>query len=166
MDLLTHIFIPLSIAKIMERKLDLLSLFIISIFTLLPDFDVFLGLHRGLFHSLLFIFPLSLALIALGKLFKFEKLSKFLVLALFLHLFFDFLTGGVPFLYPLFNVGIGVEFPLVIKFSSFPYIIVEYLPKIVFNSPSPVYGKTSNLISPFGIVSLFLFILVYFRERK
>ena len=161
MDLLTHIFIPLIVVKSMKKKITIYHLFLIALFAILPDFDVFLGIHRGLFHSLFFILPLTFLLLILDK--KLNYLPKFLVLALAFHLLLDFLSGGIPFLYPFINLSVGIEFPLVIKFTSFPYL-EEYLPKIVFNTPSPVYGKSFDLISKFGIASMFLFFILNWKE--
>jgi membrane-bound metal-dependent hydrolase YbcI (DUF457 family) len=42
MDVLTHVFLPLTLMYAVKR-----------------DFDVFTGVHRGLFHSLVFLAPLS-----------------------------------------------------------------------------------------------------------
>jgi membrane-bound metal-dependent hydrolase YbcI (DUF457 family) len=60
MDLLTHIFLPLialySVGEFRKKYL------LLSVFAIFPDFDVFLGVHRGLFHSLIFLLPLAVFL--------------------------------------------------------------------------------------------------------
>lgn len=160
MDLLTHLFLPLTVIygarmnNIKDRHLLLLSFF-----ALLPDFDVFLGVHRGLFHSLFFVLPIGLL-----SFFVAESYSRYIALFLFSHLTLDFITGGVPFLYPLIESGIGVEFPLVLKFGSVP-VPVEYLPKLVPYTPIPVHGESFEAFSSFGIASTVAFLSVFMRKN-
>jgi hypothetical protein len=128
---------------------------LLSPLAIFPDLDVFLGIHRGLLHSLLIIIPLIF--------FSFIFLRGYFKLAAFFlcsHLFLDFLAGGVPFLYPFIETGVGVEFPLVVKFASAP-TIVEYLPRIVFSTPTAVYGRSYELFSSFGIASLLVFVFLF-----
>ncbi len=154
MDLLTHLFLPLIFLLAAGFSKDLRML-LLSPLAILPDLDVFLGIHRGLLHSLLIIIPLIIFSFILAR--KYYKYAAFFLCS---HLFLDFLAGGVPFLYPLVNTGVGIEFPLVVKFASAP-TIVEYLPRLVFSSPSPVHGQSYELFSSFGIASMFLFLAVY-----
>lgn len=153
MDLLTHIFLPLIFifAAGITKEWRVLLL---SPLAILPDLDVFLGIHRGMLHSLLIIIPLVL----LSFIFL-RRYSKYIAFFLSSHLFLDFLSGGVPFFYPLIKTGVGVEFPLIVKFSSTP-TIVEYLPRIVFSAPSSVYGQSYELFSSFGIVSMLVFLAI------
>lgn len=155
MDLLTHVFLPLIFLYSIDLKDN--RVLMLSSLALFPDLDVFLGIHRGLFHSLFIIIPLIALVYFLAK--SYYKLSAYFLTS---HLFLDFLTGGVPFLYPLIETGVGVEFPLVVKFSSAP-VIVEYLPRIVFSTPSSVVDKTFELFSSFGIASMLIFLAIYLK---
>ena len=160
-DPLTHIFLPLALiygAGLNRAGSSVILL--LSFFAILPDFDVFLGVHRGLFHSLLFVLPLLLLSLRFAR-----SYSGYISLFLFSHLALDFLTGGVPFLYPLVNLGVGVEFPLVIKFGSAPEV-VEWLPRLVFSTPARVHGQAYDMVSSFGIATLALFLIIYLRRRR
>ncbi|MGB7531456.1 MAG: metal-dependent hydrolase [Halobacteriota archaeon] len=160
MDILTHIFLPLiALYSVGEFKKKYLLL---SVFAILPDFDVFLGVHRGLFHSLIFLLPLAVLLMLLeyGLL---SKIKYSLVAIFFLssHLFLDALAGGVPFFYPVIDTGVGIEFPFVIEFGS-SIIITEFLPKLVYITPELVHGKSFNAFSSFGIAAMILFGFMYY----
>ena len=167
MDTLTHLFIPLIVVYVVGmNRLKTSHLFCLSFFAILPDFDVFLGVHRGLFHSLLFLIPLSVSIMIVEYSTKNRiNYSLFAIFFLFSHIFLDFLAGGVPFLYPLIATGVGVEFPFVIEFGS-SITVKEFLPKFVYFTPESVHGRSFNAFSGFGVVSLILFALVYRRDRN
>jgi hypothetical protein len=160
MDILTHIFLPLiALYSIGEfRK----SYFLLSVFAIFPDFDVFLGVHRGLFHSSIFLVPLAVFLMFLeyGLITKI-KYSLVAIFFLFSHLFLDALAGGVPFFYPVIDTGVGIEFPFVIEFGS-SIAITEFLPKLVYITPELVHGKSFNAFSGFGIAAMILFAFMYY----
>jgi hypothetical protein len=164
MDILTHIFLPLiALYSIGEfRK----SYFLLSMFAIFPDFDVFLGVHRGLFHSLIFLVPLAVFLMLLeyGLIAKI-KYSLVAIFFLFSHLFLDFLAGGVPFFYPVIDTGVGVEIPFIIEFGS-SIAITEILPKLVYITPELVHGKSFNAFSGFGIAAMILFAFMYWKGRN
>jgi membrane-bound metal-dependent hydrolase YbcI (DUF457 family) len=167
MDILTHLFIPL--IGVYVAGMDGVKspyLFLLSFFAILPDFDVFLGVHRGLFHSLIFLIPLSASILLAEYLMKNRiKYSVLTVFFLFSHIFLDFLSGGVPFLYPLIDTGLGVEFPFVIEFGS-SVTVTEFLPKFVYFTPESVHGRSFDAFSGFGVMSLILFAVVYWRDRN
>ena len=167
MDILTHLFIPLiAVYVIGVNKVKPPYLFLLSFFAILPDFDVFIGVHRGLFHSLIFLIPLSASILLLEYLVKNRiRYSLLAVFFMFSHIFLDFLSGGVPFLYPFINTGLGVEFPFVIEFGS-SVTITEFLPKFVYFTPKSVHGASFNAFSGFGVVSLILFAVVYRRGSE
>jgi hypothetical protein len=164
MDLLTHIFLPLiALYSVGEFRKNYLLL---SVFAILPDFDVLLGVHRGLFHSLIFLLPLAVFLMLLeyGLIAKI-KYSLVAIFFLFSHLFLDFLAGGVPFFYPVIDTGVGIEFPFVIHFGS-SITITEFLPKLVYITPELVHGKSFDAFSGFGIAAMILFAFMYYWNRR
>lgn len=159
-DLLTHIFLPLILLLSIGLARSKRYLFLLSPLAIFPDLDVFLGIHRGLFHSLLIIMP-----IVLLSLITLRQYSNYIAFFLGSHLSLDFLAGGVPFLYPIIETGVGIEFPLVVRFSS-PPTIVEYLPRIVFTTPTLVQGQSYELFSGIGIALLILFGGIYYARRS
>ncbi len=155
MDILTHIFLPLIFLLAVRISTNWKVLLFIPL-AILPDLDVFLGIHRSLLHSLLIIVPLIGLSFVLTK-----KYYRYVAFFLSSHLFLDFLAGGVPFFYPLYKNGVGMEFPLIVKFAS-PPSIVEYLPRIVIFHPSPVHGQSYEVFSNFGVASMLLFLAIYY----
>jgi len=105
MDVLTHVFLPLTLIYVVRRNFNE-KLFPLALLAVLPDFDVFTGIHRGLFHSLVFLAPLSALIIgveyAVSKRLRYSPIALFF---LYSHLALDFLSGGVPFLYPFVELG-------------------------------------------------------------
>jgi len=167
MDVLTHVFLPLTLIYVVRRDFNE-KLFPLALLAVLPDFDVFTGIHRGLFHSLVFLAPLSALIIgveyAVSKRLRYSPIALFF---LYSHLALDFLAGGVPFLYPFVELGVGVEFPFVIKFGG-SVSIVDVVPKLVYCYPQPVHGEV-NAFSGFGVASALLFVAVYWsigRQRR
>ncbi|MEM3549499.1 MAG: metal-dependent hydrolase [Candidatus Bathyarchaeia archaeon] len=164
MDVLTHVFLPLTLVYVLRGEFKVWY-FPLVLFAVLPDFDVFTGIHRGLFHSLLFLLPLASAMLGLECLFK--RSLEFSVLAvgfMFSHIFLDFLIGGVPLLYPLVNRGVGVEFPFVLRFGE-SVSIVDVMPKIVYNVPREVYGEM-DAFSGFGIAIMAVFIIICLKSWR
>jgi len=164
MDLLTHIFLPL-IAIYSLRRFNKIY-FVISLFAILPDFDVFLGIHRGLLHSLVFLIPLALLILTLERLLRSEvRYAYIAIFFLFSHIFLDFFAGGVPFLYPIVETGIGVEFPMKVSFGS-SVVIEDFMPKLVFVTPESVHGKVFSVLSGFGVVTATVFAFIWLADLK
>jgi len=166
MDVLTHVFLPLTLMYVVKRDFDE-KLLPLALFAILPDLDVFTGIHRGLFHSLVFLAPLSALMIgAEYALSRRLRCSPIALSFLYSHLALDFLAGGVPFLYPFVELGVGVEFPFVIRFGG-SISIVDVVPKLVYCYPKPVHGEV-NAFSGFGVASALLFVVIYWslgRQR-
>ncbi|MEM2153221.1 MAG: metal-dependent hydrolase [Candidatus Bathyarchaeia archaeon] len=163
MDILTHIFLPLTLTYVLRKDFRAKH-FPLALLAVLPDFDVFTGTHRGVFHSLLFLAPLACAMLAVEYVFK--RQLKYSVLAagfLFSHIILDLLIGGVPLLYPLVNLGVGFNFPFIIRFGE-SVSIVDVMPKIVYNMPQAVCGEM-DAFSGFGIAITAAFIIIYCRQQ-
>lgn len=159
MDLLTHVFLPLALVYGARMNgVGNRSIVLLSFFAILPDSDVVLGVHRGLFHSLLFVVPVIVVAFFVAK-----KYAKYVAFFLFSHLFLDFITGGIPFLYPVVGTGFGMEFPLVLKFGSLP-AVVEWLPRIIPYTPIEIHGRVADVFSSFGVASFLLFLIIYYRR--
>ena len=166
MDILTHIFLPLiAIYSLRREKFSKIYL-LMTIFAVLPDFDVFLGIHRSYLHSLLFLIPLAVFVLVIERVFR-SKIEYAGVAAFFLfsHIFLDFFAGGVPFLYPIIKTGVGVEFPLKVSFGS-SVMIEDLMPRLVFITPESVHGKTFEVVSGFGVATAITFTLIYLADLK
>ncbi len=153
MDLLTHIFFPMTILYALKRR----SYFLFSFFAILPDLDKFF--IPGALHSVLTLIPVILLL------FLFLRKEYCLVAAFFIfsHLFLDILDGGpVPLLYPIERTGIGIEFPMRVSFHSFSFS--GEVVRIVYEEPKIV--DSYEIFSGFGFAILILFFFVYLGMRR
>lgn len=63
MDILTHIFLPLTLVYVLRRDFNA-KYFPLTLLTVLPDFDVLTEIHRGFFHSIIFLVPLAAFMLA------------------------------------------------------------------------------------------------------
>lgn len=164
LDVLTHVFLPLTVVYVLQKDFKIWY-FPMALFALLPDFDVLIGVHRGLFHSLLFLLPLASAM--LGSEYLFKRRLKLSVLAagfMFSHIALDFLGGGVPFLYPLVEKGVGLAFPFILRFGQ-SVSIVDLTPKIVYSAPETVCGEI-DAFSEYGIAIAAVFIIICLKTWK
>jgi membrane-bound metal-dependent hydrolase YbcI (DUF457 family) len=164
MNILTHIFLPLTLVYVLRSDFKAKH-FPLALFAILPDFDVLTGIHRGLFHSIISLAPLSAVMLATEYAFKRRlKYSLIAILFLYSHIILDFLAGGVPLLYPIVNQGIGIEFPFIIRFGE-SISIVDVTPRLVYNYPQPVQYIDASF-SGFGVASTALFLIIYWKVSK
>ncbi len=166
MDLLTHIFLPLTALYVVKREaFNSPYPFLLVLFAILPDFDKLIGMP-GLFHSLVTLLPLILFILLFEKLIKGTSMHTSMA-AFFIssHLVLDILDGGpVPFFYPFIKTGIGLEFPLKITFHSPTFSFQDAPMRLVYAVPKMSF--TYELLSGFGVASLFLFVFVYLARRQ
>ncbi len=164
MDILTHVFLPLTLVYVLKENFRIQH-FPLALLAVLPDFDVFTGVHRGIFHSVLFLAPLAVGMLAFEYVLKKRlKISVVAVFFLFSHIFLDFIAGGVPFLYPLVNMGVGIDFPFILWFGG-NVSVVDVSPNIVYNVPQQVYGEV-NAFSEYGVAWAIFFLIIFWRLSK
>ena len=167
MDLLTHIFLPLTALYVVKRDaFNPPYPFLLVLFAVVPDFDKLIGMP-GLFHSLVTLVPLIFVVLLFEKIVKGTSMNTGIA-AFFIgsHLVLDILDGGpVPFFYPFIKTGIGLEFPLEIAFHSFSFSFHNELVRLVYGVPSSGFN-TYGIFSGFGVASLLLFAVVYISTRK
>lgn len=164
MDILTHIFLPLTLIYILKRDLKAKH-FPLALFAIIPDLDVFTGVHRGISHSLLFLAPLACIILATEYVVKRQLKHSILAVGfLFSHIVLDILTGGVPLLYPLINLGVGITVPFIVRFGE-SISIVDAMPKIVYSVPQPVQGEM-DAFSSFGVAMTAAFLIVWWRTYR
>ena len=164
MDVLTHLFLPLTVAYVLARERVATPLLVVlSGFGVLPDLDKYLGMP-GLLHSLITIVLVALALAGLEwVVWRGVTLSTLAFAFLGSHLLLDIIDGGpVPLMYPLVETGLGLHYPiqttfgsgvLGINFEGAPVHVVTAVPRHGFNT----YG----FINGFGVASALLFGVIY-----
>lgn len=169
MDILTHLFIPITVAYVLRPDLFPSPRYLLlAVFAVLPDVDKLVGL-QGVLHSAITLGLIGAILLSVEQLHRDKMTYATLIIALmFSHLLLDFLDGGpVTILYPLVDVGIGLHYPteFVIGDSIGTTGITEPIPKVHVNSPNR--SRTSyRLVSGYGILSGLTFLVVYFSERR
>lgn len=164
MDILSHFFLPLIVTyalRLDEWFADHI-LFLFAFLGLIADIDVFLGIHRFFLHS-----PLLISFIILPPLlFVKEKKRKYLLLTAFFlysHVVLDFFDGGVPLLYPLTPISIGLDFSLVVEFGSsvsFKKLGVD----LIIREPEKIDHEVYSLFMAPGIVSFILYLFIIGRK--
>ena len=134
-----HIATAFIICYVLSKILSIkkISFSLIMLLSVLPDIDLgfkLLGIdpgHRTFTHSAILALIVSVAAAFIAKLQK----SAILVysIAYFTHILIgDILINSVNILYPLgvFQVGVGIQLGVGIKFNSLTHIIIEFLPLI------------------------------------
>lgn len=168
MDLLTHIFLPLTAAYALRPDLfPTPRYFTIAFVAAVPDVDKFFGIP-GLFHSLLVTIPASVIIVLVGR--RYRSLYGHAVLAVLLlhsHLLLDILDGGpVTVMYPVVRQGIGLTYPTQLDFGDSPLGVVIQHPLPEIRVRPTAQGRTTYPpIDGYGVLSVLLFLTVYGGRR-
>lgn len=168
MDVLTHLFLPLTAAYALRP--DLFSTprsLTIAVFAVVSDFDKFFG-APGLFHSLLVTIPVSVVIVFVGR--RYRTLHGYAVLGVLLlhsHLLLDLLDGGpVTLLYPVIREGVGLTYPTRLIFGEGPLGVVVQHPLPAIRVDPTAQGRTTYPpIDGYGVLSALLFLTVYGGKR-
>lgn len=163
MDILTHIFMPLTALYVFKKELfNPPYCFALVLFALIPDFDKFMGIP-GVFHSFFTLLPFILVIFLLEKLAKGSGIyTGIAAIFIFSHLFLDFLEASPIFpLYPLIKTGLMLKFPLEIAFNNFGFSFNGPFIQIIYTELKAGFNTYDGILSGFGIVSMLLFVLVY-----
>jgi membrane-bound metal-dependent hydrolase YbcI (DUF457 family) len=127
---------------------------------IIPDFDLFLGLHRIAFHSLLVLLPISIGLIGVAwyRFPDYREPAVFAAFCLLSHPTLDVLQFWVALLWPLvpLNFWLNIQLRLVIAGSvAIPYL--EVGPMV-----APLYALSepgdAALLGPYDVTLFLLFL--------
>lgn len=164
MDFLAHLFLPLAVAFALRREwFESPAWFALAGFGLLPDFDKFLG-APGLLHSLVTIVPVSLVLLGASRYLDRKPTAVSLAVAfVWSHLLLDVVDGGpVPLLFPLFETGIGLQYPAQTVFGAEPFGLAIRGPLVALRTTAPRAGFNAyGFINGFGVAAMLTFVAVY-----
>ena len=133
-----HIATEFIICYVLSKILSIkkISFSLIMLLSVLPDIDLgfkLLGIdpgHRTFTHSAILALIVSVAAAFIAKL---QKSVLVYSIAYFTHILIgDILINSVNILYPfgVFQVGVGIQLGVGIKFNSLTHIIIEFLPLI------------------------------------
>lgn len=126
----------------------------------IPDFDIFFGLHRAAFHSLITLIPVCVILIMAARTWRpnFLEPALFTSFCLLSHTIFDFLGGYVALLWPL--IPLSFQFKIYILLLNtgtnlIPQLVIEpfIAPLSVVTAPS-----TALLLGPLDFTLFLIFI--------
>lgn len=165
MDLLTHIFLPLTAAYVLRREAFGSHYYLLlGLFAVIPDFDKFVGMPY--LHSLIGVGAIAVVLLSVERVVRGSNFySGIAGLFLLSHLFLDVLEGNaVPLFYPLVNAGVGLTFPLKVTFHSPTFSFVNVPARLICDVPH--MGGTYPLFSGYGVASVLLFAVVYWGLRR
>lgn len=127
---------------------------------MLPDLDIFLGLHRAAFHSLLTLLPVCAVLVISARnwcphLYEPALFASFCLLS---HTFFDFLGGYVALLWPLIPLSIQLNVYILLVNTGthlIPQLVIEPFLAPLSEVTAP---GTALLLSPLDVTLFLLFL--------
>lgn len=167
MDLLTHLFLPITVAYVLRPDLFPSPVYLsTAFFAVFPDVDKLFGL-QGVLHSAIVLGILSGLGILVERWYRSEvRYSGLVAVLLFSHLFLDVLDGGpVTVLYPLSNVGIGLHYPteLVLGGDIESSAVRKPVPEVKVATPNR--GPTTYpLVNGYGVLSGVVFLVLCLRD--
>lgn len=165
MDLLTHLFLPITVAYVLRPELFPSPWYLgFAIFAVLPDADKLLGV-QGMLHSLLVLGVIGVVLLGAERLVREDHTYALLAVGLlFSHLLLDLLDGGpVPFLYPIVDAGVGLHYPAQLVLQD-TVAIRNPLPEVRVGTPNRS-RQTYPIVTGYGVLSGLTFLTVYLGER-
>lgn len=170
MDVLTHIFLPLTLIFVVKRGFfkSHPAVYLLPLSAVLPDLDKYLG-TPGLFHSLIILIPLAMAILLLERgINNSNRFSSVVAFFLFSHLLLDFLEGNpVSLLYPFEKIGVGLSYPIKIVFGEGALgATLRGSVEMVKKVPEPGFNTYEGLISGFGVASLLLFVAIFLQRLR
>ena len=170
MDFLSHLFLPLVAVYVLRGDLfERHGPWAVGLggFGVLPDVDKFLGVP-GLFHSVLTVGAVGLALVAIEHRIREVSLSPVVAGLLLSHLALDFVDGGpVLLLFPLIETGFGLQYPAQAAFGTGPVGVWIDGPLVTLRAGTPRPGfNTYGFIQGAGVASALLFGLIYAVDRS
>jgi membrane-bound metal-dependent hydrolase YbcI (DUF457 family) len=167
MDVLTHVFLPLTVAFVLFPALfDHPATLSLAGFGLLSDFDKFLG-QPGLLHSLVTLIPVCLVVLGIGRILGRQTYARLVAAIIGSHLVLDIIDGGpVPLLYPLVERGVGLQFPAQTMFGRGPIGMDIEGPVVAANVavPQPGFNEYTFIDAP-GVAWLVAFVVIYLGLR-
>jgi len=160
-EVLVHILIPLMV--LLYLRFELKYALAYSLFAILPDFDIFFGVHRSLSHSIVFILIIFLPIIVVAQL-KSRVLFKRIAVVLFVllsHIILDVFTGYTPIFYPLYNMAIYLIVNVTVNTISYNIKLDfnVYTKQVTFqieNVDAPILTNVGIALGIFIFVSIIL----------
>jgi membrane-bound metal-dependent hydrolase YbcI (DUF457 family) len=166
MDLLFHMLIPVMLAWIsgVDRKKALM----LAPVAIIPDLDVLFAAHRVYLHTL--FIPIAIA--AVSFLYKFKRQNHqklFLLVSLYYlsHLLLDFFPGPVAILWPLTNIGYGLDVGVTVSQRSNIPVIEPHLAVTVEQISVPNLITEATALTPHSVVvAIFLLTVMIVTQRE
>lgn len=169
MDVLTHLFLPLTVAYVLRPDLFPSAAYLgLGVVGVLPDGDKLVGL-QGALHAVIPLAFLGGVLIFVERRFRGEMSYALLVTLLMAsHLVIDFLDGGpVLLLYPFVDAGVGLQVPAEIVLNNGSLLPEIRNPLFELSVGTPDRGRSQYpLVSGYGLLSTLVFAVIYVGSRR
>lgn len=159
MDILAHVFIPLTMVYFLKKKLNPYYIFMLAFLGLLPDLDKVIGLP-GILHSMITLTIIILPFLIIEKFTKKSwTYTSIIAFFIFSHLLLDLLDSSPIFpFYPLTNIGLIIEFPMKISFTNSSFSFIGPPLQITYIKLETGLNTYGGIISGFGVTSMLLFV--------
>jgi len=151
-SLFNHVFIPLVILLLFSEKFKIhpKNIFILAIFGIIPDIDIFFY-HRASFHNIFLVLIPFIFLILRDK----KEIPGIICFYLTSHLLLDIFNGGVYILYPFNELAFYVKAELAFRNDIFlPVLNFGFRPSIFYTGAGEPAVSSENI----GVVLILLLI--------
>jgi len=164
MDVLTHLFLPITIVYAVRPDLFPSPwYFALAGFAVLPDFTKLLGIP-GILNSVFVVGGIGIVLtVSERRLYDTVTYATIATLLLASHLLLDFLDGGpVMLFYPFIKTGVGLEYPTQIVFGDAVHDIAVHdpIPRIQTGTTN-ASREAYSLVNGYGVLSALALLTVY-----
>ena len=162
---LLHFSIPFVASMLLETKVK--KALVISMFALLPDFDVLFYVHRSFSHSAIFILFIGGIAVALLWKTKYREYALLATVGSLSHVLLDLFSNYTPILWPLYDQSIWVMVESKVHMTSLPVpgLTANILMKPVMFQPFEASEASLFTSSGFAI-SAMLLTLFFLRNLK
>ncbi len=149
-SLFNHVFIPLVILLLFSEKFKIhpKNVFILAIFGIIPDIDIFFY-HRASFHNIFLVLIPFIFFILRDK----KEIPGIICFYLTSHLLLDIFNGGVYILYPFNELSFYVKAELAFRNNIF-------LPVLDFGFRPSISGAGEPAVSSENIGVVLILILI------
>lgn len=110
-----HLIVPLAILLLIFKNDR--SIIKYAPFALLPDLDMFSGMHRALLHNVFIIIAIALMIYFITKN---EKVTKVIFIFMISHIILDTFNGGASLFFPIYNKILLID--AAIKIDSYGHL--------------------------------------------
>lgn len=145
----------------------------ISLFALLPDFDVFFNVHRSITHSAVFILLICTVVFIIIHLYNINYKTNYslktiglITITLLSHVVFDVFHTYTPLLYPIYNKAFWIHTELITHLDDLSYYNFVFEIKTAEASFGDIESESvGRIFTGIGLVTLaILYCGIHYRR--